>query len=219
MPTQQTALSTLTADSDKGRKATDLFRHAYNNVGLNDERGQVLNENKAFPAALRELIERCSVPVQAPTGGRIYIVHVPVDPGRKWGDAIDDAGPDTGRSWDVRKVGDHYPPQEGAERDEEIILVNFGKTIPNTQYALDWAEPFGLVPKAPRAVFAVAKNKPTLHRELGVSGMAIISPVSCTFGGDRQVCYSWLNDDERDCRLRWYVNDWSGHYWFAFGRE
>ena len=79
MPTQ-TALSTLTADSDKGRKATDLFRHAYNKAMLDEERGQCLNENKVFPAALFRLIEEYSMPVKAPKGGRLHVVRVPVNP-------------------------------------------------------------------------------------------------------------------------------------------
>ena len=218
MPTQ-TALSTLTADSDKGRKATDLFRHAYNAAELDDERGQILNENKAFPAALRELIGRYSMPVQAPQGGRIHIIRVPVNPGREWQEAVDAAGPDTGSDWDVRKVGGLYPPQPGEPRDEEHILVNFGKTIPNLKYATDWGKPFGLTSKAPRSVFAIGEHRPQLHRELKVGGMAIIAPVPCSFGDRQLVCFVWLGDVERGCNLRWAGVGFDDDCWFAFGRE
>lgn len=58
MPTQSIVLSTsITADHDKGRKATDLFRAAYNKAQLLDGNAQVLNENPDFPARLFRLIE------------------------------------------------------------------------------------------------------------------------------------------------------------------
>jgi hypothetical protein len=58
MPTSPT-LSTLkvTSNDTKGRKATDLFRAAYDKAGLSEERAQRLNENPEFPARLLQLIE------------------------------------------------------------------------------------------------------------------------------------------------------------------
>ena len=58
MPTSPT-LSTLkvTSNDTKGRKATDLFRAAYDKAGLPEERAQRLNENPKFPARLLQLIE------------------------------------------------------------------------------------------------------------------------------------------------------------------
>jgi hypothetical protein len=58
MPTSPT-LSTLkvTSNDTKGRKATDLFRAAYDKAGLPEERAQRLNENPEFPARLLQLIE------------------------------------------------------------------------------------------------------------------------------------------------------------------
>ena len=58
MPTP-IALSTskVTSNDDKGRKATDLFRAAYDKAGLFEGRAQRLNENPNFPARLLRLIE------------------------------------------------------------------------------------------------------------------------------------------------------------------
>lgn len=218
MPTH-TALSTLDSNTDKGRKATDLFRAAYDKVGLDETRAQFLNENKAFPAALRELINEFSMTVKAPEGGRLHIVRVSVNPARPWQEAIDAAGPDTGKDWDVRKVGDHYPPEAGKPEVREIILVNFGKTIPDTQYALDWAKPYGLSPEKPRGVFAIGEYKPQLHRDLVLSAMAVISPVPCSFEGERRVPYVWWRDTKRFAYLDWFDNDWGDYCWFAFVRE
>jgi hypothetical protein len=62
MPTP-TALSTfvVTSNDKKGRKATDLFRAAYDKVGLDEEKAQRLNENPKFPAALLEAIRNFSI--------------------------------------------------------------------------------------------------------------------------------------------------------------
>jgi hypothetical protein len=159
------------------------------------------------------------MPVKAPEGGRILVVRVPVNPGREWQEAINAAGPNTGSDWAVRKVGDQYPPQSGEPKEREIILVNFGKTIPDTQYALDWAKPYGLSPEPPRGVFAIGEHKPQLHRELKRSVVVVVSPVPCSFGDLRLVPGVWWNDAERSAFLYWFDNEWSDYYWFAFSRE
>lgn len=58
MPTPTTlSTSKVTSNDDKGRKATDLFRAAYDKAGLPEGRAQRLNENPRFPALLLQLIE------------------------------------------------------------------------------------------------------------------------------------------------------------------
>lgn len=219
MPTKKLSTSTvITADHPKGRQATDLFRAAYNKTALDEVRGQVLNENPNFPEALRRLIEEHSMLVAAPKGGRLHVVRVPVNPAREWQDAIN-VLPNTGKDWDIRKVGEHYPPQEGPVEEHEIILVNFGKTITNGQFALDWAKPFGLLPADPRKVFAVGEHKPMLHRELGFSAMVVVSLEECSFEGDRRVPLAWWDGGRRGAVLDWFVDDWYGNRWFAFVRK
>ena len=219
MPTPKALLTSVTSDHRKGRRFVELCRAQYDGAKLDEERAQFLNENKGFPAALRELIQRYSMPVAAPEGGRIHIVRVPVNPAREWQEAIDAAGPNTGKDWGVRKVADHYPPQAGPVEEREVILVNFGKTIPNGQYALDWAKPFGINASDPRKVFAVGEHKPKLHRELGVDAMAVISLVPCTFVGRQHVPRSWWFRSERRTNLYWFLDSFHDYYWFAFSRE
>lgn len=58
MPTSPTlSTSKVTSNDEKGRKATDLFRAAYDKAGLPEERAQRLNENPKFPALLLQLIK------------------------------------------------------------------------------------------------------------------------------------------------------------------
>jgi RES domain-containing protein len=209
----------ITSDDPRGQQAVAVFRAAYNKAGLDDVRAQALNENRAFAAALRRVIEESSMPIAAPKGGRIHVVRVPVDPAREWQEAVNAAGPNTPASYDIRKVGHLYPPYAGLVAEREIILVNFGKTIPNGQYALDWAKPHGLQPENPRGVFAVGECKPGLNNELGMSYMAVVSLEACSFRGRRQVPCAWWFDSWRWAYLRWFDNDWNDNYWFAFVRE
>jgi hypothetical protein len=159
------------------------------------------------------------MPVQAPKSGRLHVVRVPVNPGSEWHEAVNAAGPDTPKNYDVRKVADKYPPQKGEASKQEIILVNFGKTIPNSQYALDWAKPLGLKPTSPRGIFAVGEHKPKLNEELGVAYMAVVSLEDCSFGGGRHVPFLWWGGSCRWARLRWFGGGWGGDCWFAFSRE
>lgn len=89
MPTSPT-LSTLkvTSNDTKGRKATDLFRAAYDKAGLSEERAQRLNENPKFPARLLQLIEEESpdqvireTKILKPDGSIIFPERTtPIDP-------------------------------------------------------------------------------------------------------------------------------------------
>ena len=155
----------------------------------------------------------------APDGGRIHIVRVLVNPTREWQEAINAAGPDTPSNYEVCKVADKYPPQDGAVEEKEIILVNFGRTISDTKVAVDWGKQNKLRPANPRQTFAVGEYKPKLHRELGVNSMVVVSPDECTFDGYRRVCDVWWDDTDRFCGLSWDGLEWNADYWFAFVRE
>lgn len=57
-----TVLSTskVSSNDSKGRKATDLFRAAYDKAGLDEASAQLLNENRSFPVKLLKLIKDLS---------------------------------------------------------------------------------------------------------------------------------------------------------------
>ncbi|MDO8517950.1 MAG: hypothetical protein Q7S26_01505 [bacterium] len=159
------------------------------------------------------------IEITPPKGGRVHVVRVPVNPARDWQEAINAAGPDTPQNYNVRKVGDQYPPQLAEVAEEEIILVNFGRYIDDIQVAVDWGKEQKLRPEDPRGTFAVGEHKPRLHRELGLSVMAIVSPQECSFEGRRFVCRVWLFGALRYCYLRWYGLGFLDYFWFAFVRE
>lgn len=217
MPTQG-ALSTLNADSPEGRKATELFRAAYDMVSLDERQAQTLNENKGLPAALRRLIEEHSMPLKAPEGGYIRIVHVPVNPSREWQEAVSAAGPDTGKDWEIRIVADNYQPQKGATEEREIILVNFGKSV-TSQHVLDWAKLHGLFPEKARGMFAIGEHEPKLNFVLDMAYMAVVSLEECSFQGARRVPALWWHETFREANLFWFLGSWGDNYWFAFSRE
>ena len=168
---------------------------------------------------MAEVSTRTVADITPPQGGRIHIVRVPVNPARDWREAIDAAGPNTPHNYNVRKVGEQYPPKPGEVAEEEIILVNLGRYIDDTQVAVDWGKTQKLRPDDPRGTFAIAEHKPQLHRELDLSYMVIVSPAECSFEGHSRVCNVWLDVANRHCRLNWYGHGWDDRYWFAFVRE
>lgn len=173
-----------------------------------------LREQKKF---LRQ--EQCWSGPDAPNGGRIYILTIPVDGNRDWKAAVEAVGPDTGRNWSIWNVGDQYPPENRAGL-REIILASFGPGSWTTgPQAVEWGQTHNLHPETPRAVFAVAEYRPLLYRELGAEAIGIVSTTPCSFEGLVQIPYVWLRGAERSADLDRFGHDWHDHYWFAFGRE
>lgn len=159
--------------------------------------------------------------VVAPEGVRIHILRgVIVDESVDWNAAIDVSCPDTPANYDVRKVGGSYPAEREAKPvPRTIVLVNFGKDIPNTEPALAWDGKNKLPFASPRAVFEVVKEHSTLHKELGVDSMVIVSLAECTFSGLRLVPFAWLNGDKRKANLYWPAFSLFAYCWFAFVRK
>ncbi|MFA5996407.1 MAG: hypothetical protein WC790_01640 [Candidatus Paceibacterota bacterium] len=158
--------------------------------------------------------------IVAPEGGRVHIVHVPVDESVDWNAAISMGFPNTPASSDVLKVGDQYPPKRGAKPvTRETILVNFGRGISDTNIVLAWAKDHKLIPASPRSVWVLGEHKLQLHVELGQDVLVVVSLEECTFSGNRRVLYSWWDGGERKASLRWPGGWFNVHCWFAFVRE
>lgn len=157
--------------------------------------------------------------VVAPKDGRVHVARVPVNESRSWEEAVRAAGPNTGSDWDVWKVGNQYPPQAGVEtKDEEVILVNFGRSM-SLEDVLAWGREQYLRPKTPRACLAVSEHCLNLHQDLGLNEMAVVSLVPCSFEVEQRVVSCWWRRSERGARLRWFTHGWYTHDWFAFSRE
>ena len=155
----------------------------------------------------------------APKGGKIHIVSALVDESRAWEDAVSAAGPNTDRDWDVWKVSDQYPPMVGATQDlQQVILVNFGKYM-RSKDVLAWGKTQNLHPSSPRSVFAIGKRCPNLNRDLAIDYMAVVSLISCSFEGRRQVPSFWWFKSKRKAYLCWFDGGWYEYCWFAFVRE
>lgn len=159
----------------------------------------------------------------APDGGKIHVLRdIVVDESVEWNAAINTRCPDTPANYDVRKVAGSYPAKVGSGVKpvvRNVVLVNFGKGIPDTKPALAWGRENKLPIASPRAVFAVVEKHPTLHRELEMDPMVIVSLEECSFSGDRRVPYAWLCDGERKANLHWPDSSLSADCWFAFVRE
>lgn len=157
----------------------------------------------------------------APEDGRIHVLlGITVAESSEWSSAIDASFPNTPSDCDVREVADLYPAKKGVKAVErEVILVNFGITIANTDPVLAWGKEYKLRPASPRTVFALGKWKPQLHTELEQDTLGVISLEECSLSGYRHMPYGWWYGDERKVNLGWSDSSFGDYCWFAFVRE
>lgn len=154
--------------------------------------------------------------IEPPQGARVHVLKVKVQQGRDWQEAVNAAGPNTPDHYNVRKVGDQYPPVGTEVIEEELILLNFPNGDGNWDKALAWAEAKGLKRTNPREAFAVGEQHPKLHEQLGQNPMYVVGTTDCSFEGGRRACCVWWDDSGRKANLPW-VEYFSGAYgWFAF---
>ena len=156
------------------------------------------------------------VPLVPPLGGRIHPLKVKFQLDQEWQAAINVAGPGTSDNYNVRKVGNLYPPTGVGIIEEELILLNYPKGGGSWDKALAWAEQFRLRRTDPRRVFAVGKDHPKFNYELGVNPTYVVATEECTFGGPRQACSVWWLGSECYAGLSWVEDYGRASDWFAF---
>ncbi len=153
-----------------------------------------------------------------PPGARLHIVRIHFKPDYEWQEAVNAAGPNTPSDYNVRKVGDQYPPAGTEEIEEDLILLNF----PNGDgfdAALAWAASKQLEKTVPREVFAIGEQHPKLHEVLGQNPMYVAATKECTFGGFRHACCVWWYGSGREARLPWVKRFAYSRAWFAFRKS
>src|SRR3989344_4561221 len=87
----------------------------------------------------------------APDGGRIHVLRVPVNPTREWQEAINAAGPNTPSNYDVRKVADKYPPQDGGVEEKKNYPRHLGKNNPRPSRCSRGGQTPRVAPRQPAA--------------------------------------------------------------------
>lgn len=157
--------------------------------------------------------------VTAPDGGRIHDLIVSVNPMRPWEEALEGIGSCAQNETSVRKIGGHYPPQDDGTRECNVVLVNFGKTIPTGQEALAWAKLHNLSSAKPRVVFAIGEHKQCLPDELGLPDLAIASTELSLVDGQNQVCSLWYIASDRYVFNVEFDDVWNEKVWFAFEND
>lgn len=156
--------------------------------------------------------------ITPPPGARLHTVRIRFKPDSEWQEAINAAGLDTPNHYNVRKVGDQYPPTGTEEIEEDLILLNF-LNGDGFDKALAWAASKQLENTVPREVFAIGEQHPKLHEEFRQNPMYVAATKECTFGGLRLACYVWWVDSERRADLRWVESFGSSDAWFAFRKS
>lgn len=154
--------------------------------------------------------------ITAPPGARIHLltgVEVTLD--RDWQEAVNVAGPNTPADYDVRKVGDLYPPTGKGKVVSDYILLNFPKGD-GWDAALAWAKEQKLENTTPREVFAVGEHHPNLHKVLGQNPAYVVATTKCAFEGYQRACCVWWRDARRVADLLWVCDFGSSDDWFLF---
>lgn len=203
-----------TSDDPKLEEATRLFQDAYQRLALSPSRAQRLNENATFPEALRRLIDRCSMIVEPPSGGRVLTITVPVNYTKGWIDAVGDAAPQTHPRSSVWNMSDGADAARGVE-EHQVVLVNFGNRVDALETVAEWGKSRGLRPVEERVVLAIGEHKRHLRHTLGLPYMGVISPVYRDGG---VTVTMWYVEGDReaglaDSRLGTHL---MRDYWYAF---
>lgn len=157
--------------------------------------------------------------VKPPEGGRVYLVRAKVSPGLPWESALLGGGPDTPKNYNIWKVGDQYPSQEGPIVDREVFLANFGPRVVPVGAAHDWGTQNLLTRGDARTMFATAKDNPKLDELLGMNPMYLVSLEECSFEGLRSLPSVWWSGTSRRSSLDWTTHGLYGFDWVPFVRE
>lgn len=196
---------------------TDSVRSMANAKGVTRDQFQKASDDGRI-ARFLDSLKTGTAGIMPPQEGRIHAVRVKVKLDRPWQEALSAAGPNTPDNYNVRKVGDQYPPTGNKEVEEELVMVNYPKGD-GYDKALAWAQTQGLENTVPREVFAIGEQHPTLHVELGLDPMYVVATTECSFGGDRRACYVWWDGSARKADLRWVGGFVSAFDWFVFRKS
>jgi len=186
---------------------------------LQSKGGSLVDPTLAIGKVDEIIISTTVAELVPPDGGRIHIVRVPVRLNREWQEAINAAGPDTPGNYNVRKVGDQYPPKGNEVVEVEIVLMNFGPNGGNWDKAIAWANQYRLKRTNPRHAFGIGEHKPELHREFKMGYMYAVATEECAFEGDRNACDVWWSRSMRECSLDRVEDCGDSAAWFTFLRE
>ena len=130
-------------------------------------------------------------------------------------EALEAGGPDTLSEYDVRKVGDLYPPVSDQEEEVKFVLLNLSKGEGSWDQALAWARSHGYKITNPREAFAVAEQH-DLWKLIDQNTFYLVATTECSFEGNRRaVC---VRVDNLGCRAEIFElkSFGDGIDWFIF---
>jgi hypothetical protein len=196
---------------------TDAVRNMANAKGVTRAQFQAAQDDGRI-ARFLDTLKVDPTALTPPPGACLHTVHIRFKPDREWQESINAAGPNTPNDYNVRKVGDQYPPTGTEEIEEDLILLNF-ENGDGFDAALAWAKSKQLENTVPREVFAIGEQHPKLHEELGQNPMYVAATKECTFVGYCNTCYVWWRGSKRKVGLFWVENFDNSHIWFAFRKS
>lgn len=196
---------------------TDSVRSMANAKGVTRDQFQKALDDGTI-ARFLDSLKTGTAGITPPQEGRIHAVRVKVKLDRPWQEAVNAGGPNTPSDYNVRKVGDQYPPTRTEEVEEELVMINYPKGD-GYDKAVAWAKTQGLENTVPREVFAIGEQHPNLHIELGQDPMYAVATTECSFGGNRYACSVWWVGSDRGAFLLWVRGFVFAHVWFVFRKS
>lgn len=196
---------------------TDSVRSMANAKGVTRDQFQKASDDGRI-AKFLDTLKVDSATLTPPTGARLHTVRIRLKPDREWQEAVNAGGPNTPSDYNVRKVGDQYPPTRTEEVEEELVMINYPKGD-GYDKAVAWAKTQGLENTVPREVFVIGEQHPNLHIELGQDPMYAVATTECSFEGHRGACYVWWDGSGRGADLDWVGGFDGAGGWFVFRKS
>jgi len=150
-------------------------------LGVTREMFQTLRDDGTWTKVLKERRDQI---VAGRENIRTFELKATVRQDRPFIEALEAAGPCTPNNYNVRKIGDLYPPVSNRQEDVEFVLRSFPKGGGSWDKALAWAKPNGYKISNPREAFAVAEQH-DLRKLLDRNWLYLVATTECSFRGYR----------------------------------
>lgn len=132
------------------------------------------------------------------------ITDLKVSYDKPWKEMIVKACP-TWQNEDLFKLEDQFP--KGKNGPISASIISFGRDV-ESEEVIKYAEEHKMRPANPYELYAVAKEYPTIHKDLGRDYAWLVALTPCLLGGGRLVPYVGVDDGER----RAYLTGWGGRW-------
>jgi len=182
-------------------------------LGVTREMFQTLRDDGTWTNILKERRDQIRADEE---NIRTFELTATVRQDRDYIEALEAAAPNTPSDFNVRKVGDLFPPASDKEEKGEFVLLNFPKGGGSRDKALAWAKSSGYKTANPREVFAVV-GQHDLRKLLDQNHLyPVATTTECFFEDYRQAVCVFVGESDRHALLLGLEAFGGGDDWFLF---